>query len=61
MADTEKVDDLKLRFSWGQTGSTNIDDFVYRQFYEKGNPIIMYSVGFVRKVGGSIGRVECRQ
>lgn len=35
MADTEKVDDLKLRFSWGQTGSTNIDDFVYRQFYEK--------------------------
>ena len=40
MADTEKVDDLKLRFSWGQTGSTNIDDFVYRQFYEKGNPYI---------------------
>ena len=30
----------KLRFSWGQTGSTNIDDFVYRQFYEKGNPYI---------------------
>ena len=40
MADTEKVDDLKLRFSWGQTGSTNIDDFVYRQFYEKDNPYI---------------------
>ena len=40
MADAEKVDDLKLRFSWGQTGSTNINDFVYRQFYEKGNPYI---------------------
>lgn len=27
------IDDLKLRFSWGKTGSTNIPDFAYKQFY----------------------------
>ena len=36
MADIEKIDDIKLRFSYGQTGSTNIDDFLYRQFFESG-------------------------
>lgn len=28
-----RLDDLKLRFSVGQTGSTNIDDFAYKQLY----------------------------
>ena len=28
-----KLDDLKLRFSVGQTGSTNIDNFIYKQLY----------------------------
>ena len=27
------VSDLKLRFSIGQTGSTNVADFSYRQFF----------------------------
>lgn len=27
------VNDLKLRLSWGQTGSTNVADFSYRQYY----------------------------
>ena len=40
MDDVEKINDLKLRLSWGQTGSTNIDDFVYRQFYITGDPYI---------------------
>ncbi|WP_303177979.1 TonB-dependent receptor [uncultured Butyricimonas sp.] len=33
MEDFSKLDDLKLRFSVGQTGSTNIDDFVYKQLF----------------------------
>ena len=31
------MDNLKLRFSWGKTGSTNIDDFAYRQFFVRGD------------------------
>lgn len=27
------VNDLKFRLSWGQTGSTNVADFSYRQYY----------------------------
>lgn len=30
-----KLDDLKIRFSVGQTGSTNIDNFVYKQLYAR--------------------------
>lgn len=33
MSEVSQVNDLKLRFSVGQTGSTNISDFLYRQFY----------------------------
>lgn len=43
MADFEKINDLKLRLSWGQTGSTNIEDFVYRQFFVKKNPYMEQS------------------
>lgn len=28
-----QIDDLKLRFSWGKTGSTNVADFSYKQFF----------------------------
>lgn len=28
-----QIDDLKLRLSWGKTGSTNVADFSYRQFF----------------------------
>lgn len=31
------MDNLKLRFSWGQTGSTNVDDFSYLQVFYHGN------------------------
>lgn len=27
------IDNLKMRLSWGQTGSTNVSDFSFRQFY----------------------------
>lgn len=40
MAGLDRVDDLKLRLSWGQTGSTNIGDFLYRQFYGSGFPYL---------------------
>ena len=33
MEKTNWMDDLKLRLSWGKTGSTNIDDFTFKQFY----------------------------
>ncbi|MDO5663885.1 MAG: TonB-dependent receptor [Bacteroidia bacterium] len=36
MRHTTKVDDLKLRFSTGKTGSTNIPDFSYRQYIQSG-------------------------
>lgn len=32
-----QIDDLKIRFSWGKTGSTNIPDFAYKQFYVGGS------------------------
>lgn len=32
----EAVDNLKVRLSWGQTGSTNVSDFSFRQFYTAG-------------------------
>lgn len=35
MENFSKLDDLKLRFSVGQTGSTNIDNFVYKQLYSR--------------------------
>jgi TonB-linked SusC/RagA family outer membrane protein len=28
-----QIDDLKLRLSWGKTGSTNVADFSYKQFF----------------------------
>ncbi len=31
------LNDLKLRLSWGNTGSTNIDNFLYRQFFVRGS------------------------
>lgn len=34
------LDDLKLRFSVGQTGSTNVDDFTYRQFFTRSSDIL---------------------
>ena len=33
LVDVHAVNDLKLRLSWGNTGSTNISDFLYRQFF----------------------------
>ncbi len=30
------LDDLKLRLSWGKTGSTNVSDFSYLRYYTKG-------------------------
>jgi TonB-linked SusC/RagA family outer membrane protein len=33
MQTTDWVNDLKLRLSWGNTGSTNISNFLYRQFF----------------------------
>lgn len=35
MEQFSKLDDLKLRFSVGQTGSTNIDNFIYKQFFTR--------------------------
>ena len=34
------VSDLKLRFSIGQTGSTNVADFSYRQFFTRGSSVL---------------------
>lgn len=33
MASVQDVDDLKLRLSWGKTGSTNVSDFSYIQYF----------------------------
>lgn len=33
LRDIAAVNDLKLRFSWGKTGSTNVADFSYKQFF----------------------------
>ena len=35
LVDNYAVDDLKMRLSWGQTGSTNVPDFSYRQYFER--------------------------
>lgn len=50
------VNDLKLRFSVGQTGSTNVDDFTYRQFFTRssnvnyeGKPGVIPSTTFPNK------------
>jgi len=37
MYDIDWVNDLKLRLSWGNTGSTNIANFLYRQFFVRGS------------------------
>lgn len=37
MQSLEWVDDLKVRLSWGNTGSTNISNFLYRQFFVRGS------------------------
>ncbi|WP_418992830.1 SusC/RagA family TonB-linked outer membrane protein [Alistipes sp.] len=34
LAGTDKIDELKLRASWGKTGSTNVPDFSYIQYYQ---------------------------
>ncbi len=34
------LNDLKLRFSLGQTGSTNVDDFTYRQFFTRSSNVL---------------------
>lgn len=33
MENARAVDDLKLRLSWGKTGSTNVSDFSYMQYF----------------------------
>lgn len=33
LKDIRQIDDLKLRFSWGKTGSTNVADFSYKQYF----------------------------
>lgn len=33
LRDVAQVNDLKLRLSWGKTGSTNVADFSYKQFF----------------------------
>ena len=35
LVDNQSVDDLKMRLSWGKTGSTNVPDFSYRQYFER--------------------------
>lgn len=35
LKDVEAVSDLKLRLSWGKTGSTNVSDFSYLQYFAK--------------------------
>lgn len=45
LMNVDQVDDLKLRLSWGKTGSTNVEDFSYLQYYSKqgkyaGSPIV---------------------
>lgn len=37
MANADWVNDLKFRFSVGQTGSTNVSDFSYKQYYSRDN------------------------
>ncbi len=33
MQNIDWINELKIRLSWGNTGSTNIDNFLYRQFF----------------------------
>ncbi len=33
LANVRDIDDLKLRLSWGKTGSTNVSDFSYLQYF----------------------------
>lgn len=33
LVESDFVNNLKLRLSWGKTGSTNLDDFSYKQFF----------------------------
>lgn len=35
LKEVKAIDDLKLRLSTGKTGSTNVADFSYRQYYER--------------------------
>lgn len=37
LKEIEQIDDLKLRLSWGKTGSTNVADFAYKQFFVGSN------------------------
>ncbi|MDR3008160.1 MAG: SusC/RagA family TonB-linked outer membrane protein [Sphingobacterium sp.] len=37
METADWINDLKLRLSWGNTGSTNINNFLYRQFFVRGS------------------------
>lgn len=37
LKDFDKLDDLKLRMSFGKTGSTNVADFSYLQYFGKGD------------------------
>lgn len=39
MASVRNIDQLKLRLSWGMTGSTNVPDFAYIQYYEIGSGV----------------------
>lgn len=45
LKEVHPISDLKLRFSWGKTGSTNVADFSYLQYFSKntsygGNPAV---------------------
>ena len=40
MENADWVSDLKLRFSIGQTGSTNVSDFTYRQFFTRSSSVL---------------------
>ena len=40
MENADFVSDLKLRFSIGQTGSTNVADFTYRQFFTRSSNVL---------------------
>ena len=35
LAENSNVNDLKLRTSWGKTGSTNVPDFAYKQYFSR--------------------------
>lgn len=38
------LSDLKLRLSFGQTGSTNVDDFTFRQFFSRTSAVLYEGV-----------------